>query len=209
MRVIGAIGLTAVCLLVIASSAFATTKGLNQIITPDVQPEGQLSISYQQQDPTIGNSSEVQLELGVTKHAEVALFRGLNPNESILGFETGVQKGAWLGAAGFANWASGGGEHSNPQPFLEAGYYQGRHKAIGGAIRVSNHTEAILGYAYQLTPKVALQTDYQSGAGNAATFGFAYNITDNLSFNPAIYLSNSTPRTMHGYAVLSWTVKVF
>jgi hypothetical protein len=202
-------GLAAVSLFLIASSAFATTKGLIQIITPDVQPEGQLSISYQQQDPTIGNSSEVQLELGITKYAEIALFRGLNPSQNILGFEAGLQRGAWLGAAGFANWTSGGGPHSNPQPFIEAGHYEGRHKAIAGAIRVSNHTQAILGYAYQLSPKLALQTDFQSGAGNAATVGFTYNITDNLSVNPAVYLSNSAPRTAHGYAVLSWTLKAF
>ena len=202
-------GFMTVFLLILASSAFATTKGLNQIITPDVQPEGQLSISFQQQDPKIGNTSEVQLELGISKHAEIALFRGLNPNQTILGFETGVQRGSWLGAAGFANWSSGSGEHSNPQPFVEVGYYQGRHRAIAGAIRVSNHSEAILGYAYQLTPRLALQTDYQSRAGNAATLGIGYNITDNLSLNPAIYLSNSTPRTAHGYVVLSWTVKAF
>ncbi len=195
--------------MVACCSAFATTKGLNQIITPDIQPEGQLSISYQQQDPKIGNPSEIQLELGLNRYSEVALFRGLDPNQWVLGCETGVQRGSNLFAAGFANWTTGSGTHANPQPFVEYGYYEGKHKAIAGAIRASNHTEAILGYAYQWTPRMQLQADWQSGSGNSSTLGFTYNIAPNLSFNPSVYLPNDAPRTMHGYAVLTWTVELW
>ena len=36
-------------------SLFATTKGLSQIVTPDLQGEGDLSLSLQIQDERIGN----------------------------------------------------------------------------------------------------------------------------------------------------------
>ena len=42
---------------------FATTKGLSEIITPDLQPEGDLSWSFQAQDKLIGNPYQFQIEL--------------------------------------------------------------------------------------------------------------------------------------------------
>src|SRR5438067_8135235 len=47
-------------------SSFATTKGLSQIVTPDLQPEGDLSLSLQIQDKRIANPYELQAELGLT-----------------------------------------------------------------------------------------------------------------------------------------------
>jgi hypothetical protein len=38
-----------------AHSSFATTKGLNQIVTPDLQPEGEFSLGLQIQDKRIAN----------------------------------------------------------------------------------------------------------------------------------------------------------
>ncbi len=46
--------------------ALATTKGLNQIVTPDVQSVGVLSVSVQQVDPNIADRCEGQSEIGLT-----------------------------------------------------------------------------------------------------------------------------------------------
>ena len=46
-----------------ASSSLATTKGLSQIVTPDLQGEGDLSLSLQIQDKRIANPYELQAEL--------------------------------------------------------------------------------------------------------------------------------------------------
>src|SRR5713226_2697131 len=72
---------------VISTSSFATTKGLSQIVTPDLQGEGDLSLSLQIQDKRIANPYEIQSELGLTKWLEVAVFKGFSPNELIFGTE--------------------------------------------------------------------------------------------------------------------------
>ncbi|HEU0209588.1 MAG TPA: hypothetical protein VFQ78_11495, partial [Candidatus Udaeobacter sp.] len=69
-----------IAILSYAPSSFATTKGLSQIVTPDLQPEGDLSLSLQIQDKRIANPYELQAELGLTKWAEVAVFRGFQPD---------------------------------------------------------------------------------------------------------------------------------
>ncbi len=68
----------------------ATTKGLSQIVTPDLQPEGDLSLSAQWQSLHIANPYELQAELGLTKFAEIAVFKGFKPNELIFGTEIGI-----------------------------------------------------------------------------------------------------------------------
>ena len=73
-----------------APSSFATTKGLSQIVTPDLQPKGDLSLSLQIQDERIANSYQLQAELGLTRWAEVAVFRGFQPDEWIFGTEIGL-----------------------------------------------------------------------------------------------------------------------
>src|SRR5216683_4864554 len=89
-----------------ASSSFATTKGLNQIVTPDLQEEGDLSVSLQIQDKRIGNPYELQAELGLTKWAEVAVFQGFKPNEEIFATEFGIlTKEPYLLSIGFINWS--------------------------------------------------------------------------------------------------------
>ena len=61
--------------------AKATTKGLSQIVTPDLQPAGDLSLSFQVQSLHIANPYELQGELGLTKFAEIAAFKGFEPND--------------------------------------------------------------------------------------------------------------------------------
>jgi hypothetical protein len=46
-------------------------------VTPDLQGEGDFSLSFQAQSERIGNPYEIQSELGLTKWAEVAVFQGL------------------------------------------------------------------------------------------------------------------------------------
>jgi hypothetical protein len=200
--------------------ARATTKGLNQIVTPDIQPEGVLSVSFQQEDPTIGNRYQIQLEQGITKQFEVAYFQGLSPDQEVFNTELGlIQKPPYLLSTGFAGWSSNG---IPPQPYLEMGYYQGnwetmmgviradsQEPAVGGTTRLQWGTESIAGAAYRVSPRLLLQLDYQSGAQNSTTAGFTYNITPQLSLNPAIYISNSTPHKGYGYAVLTWNIQAF
>jgi hypothetical protein len=182
----------------------ATTKGLNQIITPDIQPAGVLSLSYQQQDPYIGNASQVQFEIGITRRFEAAVFQGFVPGQTTLGFEAAIaDKLPYLLSAGMANWNMTG---PAPWPFVEGGYYSGSHKAILGFTRVLSSDEAILGYAFQARPQLLLQIDYQSGPGNSATAGFTYSLSPALTVNPSVYVSNGAPHHIHGYVVVSWNV---
>ena len=48
------------------TTARATTKGLSQIVTPDLQEEGDLSLSLQIQDKRIANPYQLQAEFGIT-----------------------------------------------------------------------------------------------------------------------------------------------
>jgi hypothetical protein len=207
---------TLVALMLTASmqGAFATTKGLNQIVTPDIQPEGILSISIQQADPNVTNRYQTQYELGITKRFEVAVFQGFSPPVQVLNVEYGlIQQKNLLMSTGFAGYASNG---TPPQPYLEMGWQQGNVYAMAGAIYVTTpgqglgpsayQTDSILGIAYHVSPRLLVQTDYQSGDSNFGTAGFTYNITPALSFNPAAYYSNSSPHKTYGYAVLTWNV---
>src|SRR5881296_567427 len=72
-----------------APSSLATTKGLSQIVTPDLQSPGDLSLSFQAQSERIANPYELQLEMGLTDWAELAVFKGFQPNELIFGAELG------------------------------------------------------------------------------------------------------------------------
>src|SRR4029453_14995143 len=102
-----------------APSSLATTKGLSQIVTPDLKAEGVLSLSSKTQNKGIGNPYELEAELGLTKWAEVAVFRGFEPDDWIFGTEIGLlTKEPFLLSAGFVNWSP----HLNvdPQPYIEA-----------------------------------------------------------------------------------------
>jgi len=182
----------------------ATTKGLSQIVTPDLQEEGDLSLSLQIQDKRIANPYEIQAELGLTKWAEIAVFKGFKPNELIFGTELAlIQKEPYLLSTGFVNWSPH--SHVDPQPFIEAGYYTEHHKIIVGATHVDFRHEAILGYAYDFNKTWRVQVDFQSGSGNSSTIGFTCNLTRDLQFNPAIYVTNDAPHHVLGYIVFTYT----
>ncbi len=194
-----------VALLIAATPlARATTKGLSQIVTPDLQAPGDLSISLQIQDQRIGNPYQLQAELGLTDWGEVAVFQGFKPGEVILGAEVGLlRKEPFLLSVGFINWSPL--ENVAPQPFIEAGYYTEHHKFIVGAIRTAERGEAILGYAYDFNKTWRAQLDFQSGHGNSATVGLTCNITRDLQINPALYVTNDRPHDLLGYVVFTYT----
>jgi len=187
-----------------APTSFATTKGLSQIVTPDLQGEGDLSLSLQIQDKRIANPYELQAELGLTKWAEVAVFRGFQPDDWIFGTEIGLlTKEPFLLSAGFVNWSP----HLNvdPQPFIEAGYYTEHHKVIVGAIHAGYKNEAILGYAYDFNERWRVQVDWQSGSENSSPIGFTCNVTRDFQLNPALSLSNDDLSRVMGYIVFTYT----
>ena len=203
-----------------ALPASATTKGLNQIVTPDVQPDGILSLSVQQQDPNIANRYEAQIELGLTRRFEIAIFQGASPPEQVANAEYSIlARGPYLLSTGFFNWTTKG---SAPQPYLEGGYYKGNTELMLGTGRVISQQpdvagfvqnrhqyQAILGCGYRINPRVLIQLDYQSGTANSATAGFTYNVTPELQFNPALYVSNAAGHKVWGYAVLTWNINLF
>src|SRR5216683_4405217 len=163
------------CIFICASS-FATTKGLSQIVTPDLQPEGDLSLSLQIQDQRIANPYELQAELGLTNWAEVAVFQGFKPNEEIFATEFGIlTKEPYLLSIGFINWSPR--SDVDPQPYIEAGYYTEHQKFIVGAIHAGYKNEAILGYACDFNKQWRVQVDWQSGSENSSTIGFTCNVT--------------------------------
>ncbi len=206
MRAMAKIGILIVCAAVslASSSSFATTKGLSQIVTPDLQDEGDLSLSLQIQDKRIAKPYELQAEMGLTKWAEVAVFRGFQPDDWILGTEFGLLRTEpYLLSAGFVNWSP----HLNvdPQPYIEAGYYTEHHKVIVGAIHAGYKNEAILGYAYDFNKQWRVQVDFQSGRENSSTIGFTWNITRDFQVNPALYFANYHPERLMGYIVFTYT----
>ena len=209
-RPISFIAIIMIVLIVVSSgsSSFATTKGLSQIVTPDLQPEGDLSVSLQIQDKRISNPYELQAELGLTKWGEVAVFRGFQPDEWILGTEIGLlTKEPYLLSVGFINWSPHLGV--DPQPYIEAGYYTEHHKVIVGAIHAGYKNEAILGYAYDFNETWRVQVDFQSGSENSSTIGFTCNVTPNFQFNPALYVSNGPKHDLFGYIVFTYTFHVW
>lgn len=196
--------LTIAFMLALLPAARATTKGLSQIVTPDLQGPGELSLSFQAQSDRIANPYELQAEMGLTNWAEFAVFRGLKPDDWIFGTEFGLlTKEPYLLSAGFVNWSPH--SHVDPQPYIEAGYYTEHHKFIVGAIHVNYRNEAILGYAYDFNKTWRAQVDFQSGSGNSSTIGFTCNITHNLQMNPALYVTNDSPHRLLGYVVFTYT----
>jgi hypothetical protein len=204
MRTIVFAGLAVAWFAICPPAARATTKGLSQIVTPDLQPAGDFSLSFQAQSERIGNPFQLQAEIGLTDWAEIAVFKGFKPDELIFGTEFGlIQKEPYLLSVGFVNWSPH--SHVDPQPYLEAGYYTEHHKFILGAIRVGYRNEAILGYAYDFNKQWRAQVDFQSGSGNSSTIGFTWNITPDFQTNPAIYVTNDKPHEIFGYVVFTYT----
>jgi hypothetical protein len=204
MRSIAVSGLAVVLFAICPLAAHATTKGLSQIVTPDLQAPGDFSLSFQAQSERIGNPFELQGELGLTNWAEVAVFKGFKPNELIFGTEFSlIQKEPYLLSVGFVNWSPH--SHVDPQPYLEAGYYTEHHKFIAGAIHAGYRNEAILGYAYDFNKQWRAQVDFQSGSGNSSTLGVTWNITPDFQMNPAVYITNDRPHEILGYVVFTYT----
>lgn len=190
------------------SQVEATTKGLSQIVTPDLQPPGDLSLSFQAQSPQIANPYELQAELGINRYFEVAVFQGFQPNDQIFATEIGLlTKEPYLLSVGFINWSPR--QHVDPQPFLEGGYYTEHHKFIAGLIHADGKEEAILGYAYDFNKTWRAQVDFQSGRQNSSTIGVTWNITPDFQMNPAIYFANYHPERVSGYVVFTYTFHVW
>jgi len=195
------LALAATCL-----PAFATTKGLNQIVTPDIQPTGVLSISAQAQNAALGNSKQLQLELGITKHFEVAVFQGFEPGKTLVSAEYAlIQRPSFLLSAGLL----GVQNRLKTQPFVEGGYYRGKGFVIAGIQEQESTLRGVYGVGYWVAPKVLATADYISGPGNFSTAGVTLTLTPNLTFNPAVYISNDSPHRAFGYGVLSWNIKVW
>src|SRR6476659_11099683 len=186
------------------SPSFATTKGLSQIVTPDLEPQGDFSLSFQIQDKRIANPYQLQAELGLTDWGEVAVFRGFQPDEWIFGTEIGLlRKEPYLLSIGFVNWSP----HLDvdPQPYIEAGYYTEHNKVCAGFIHAGYKNEAILGYAYDFNERWRVQVDFQSGSENSSTFVFMINRPPDFQFNPALYVSNDSKHDLFGYVVFTYT----
>ncbi len=162
-------------LLALAPAAQGTIVGLNQIVTPEIQPCGVLSLSAQAEHAAIGNSQQLQLELGVTPRFEVAWFQGWQPAEGLFSAEYNLlQQGPQLLTVGAINWST---RQGGAQPVAEYGYYVGKDHFVAGSIRVDGHQELLLGYKRQLTEEIAFSADFQSGPGNSSTVGLTYNFT--------------------------------
>jgi len=190
------------------SSAHATTKGLSQIVTPDLQGAGDLSLSLQIQDKRIANPYELQAEMGLTDRAEFAVFRGFKPDDWIFATEFGLLiKEPYLLSVGFVNWSP----HLNvdPQPYIEAGYCTEHQKFFAGAIHAGYKNEAIVGYAYDFNKTWRAQIDFQSGAENSSTIGVTCNITRDLQMNPALYVNNGPGHDLFGYVVFTYTLHLW
>jgi hypothetical protein len=196
----------AVLLLLASETSSATTKGLSQIVTPDVQPTGDLSLSVQAQSKDIGNPYQLQAELGLTDWWEIAASQGLSPNELIFGTEISLlDHGPYLLSTGFINWSTRG---QKPQPFLEGGYYTEHDKFMGGPIRANDETELLLGWAHDFNSTWRFQVDYQSGTENFTTVGFTCNVTPSFQYNPAIYFSNDGAHRVSEYIVFTYTFSI-
>lgn len=187
-----------------ASSLFATTQGLNQIATPDVQPNGTLALSFDLQERKIGNPYQVQAEMGLTQWLEVDIFQGFKPSDSVIETEIGLlSKEPYLFSIGFLNWSPHG--HVDPQPFAVAGYYHGRHEFVAGVTHADFRNEALLGYAYDFNETWRLQVDWQSGSGNSSSIGIVWNVTRDFQASSAIFVTNDSPHEILGYVSFTYT----
>lgn len=187
--------------------AQATIVGLNQIVTPDIQPAGVVGLSAQVEHAAIGNSRQLQAELGLTRRFEVAWFEGLTPGEGIFSSELNLlHDGPHLLSVALLNGSTRG---TGPQPAVEYGYYHARDKFVAGMIDVSDHAELLLGYKHDFTERVAFSADFQSGAGNATTVGLTLGLTKDVSLNPALYYTNGPRHHLFGYVVLTWNLRLW
>ena len=194
--------------LVFTPAAKGTIVGLNQIVTPEIQPAGVCAVSAQVQHTLIGNSQQIQFELGLTPRFEVAWFQGLDPSEGFLSAEFNLlTSGPHLLTLGAINWSTRG---SPAQPVLEYGYYTDKDRFVIGALRdAGGSTRLLLGYKRMWSELVQFSADFESGPTNSTTLGLTYNFTPALSVNPAVYWTNSHPHHLLGYVVFTWNLTVW
>jgi hypothetical protein len=197
-----------IALLVSAVSSFASTLGLNQIPTPDMPPEGDLSLSFQAESQKIGNPYQLQAQMGLTRWFEIAIFKGFKPSELIFGTEIGLlTKEPYLLAIGFSNWSPH--RQVDPQPYIVAGYWGEHHKFTAGVTRVDFRNEVILGYAYDFNDAWRAQVDFQSGSRNSSTIGFVWSINDDCQVSPALYVTNDSPHQVLGLISFTYIFHVW
>src|SRR5262245_20280503 len=146
--------------------------------------------------------------MGFTKWAEVAVFKGFEPDAWIFGTEVGLRtEEPWLLSIGFVNWSPD--NDVDPQPFIVAGYYCHHHRIIAGATHVGYRHEALLGYAYNFDDSLQVEVDWQSGSGNSSTIGFTWNIIPKLQITPAVFVTNNTAHEVLGFLTLTYTFDIW
>src|SRR5436190_2232890 len=89
-------------MMVLSSSARATTKGLSQIVTPDLQGPGDLSLSFQAQSERIANP----YDLNQTWRVQVD-FQSGKENSSTIGFTCNITRDFQMNPALYVNNGSG------------------------------------------------------------------------------------------------------
>lgn len=195
----------AALLVLLTPSAQATTKGLNQIVTPDIQATRVFSLSVQAQDGRIGNPLQLQYEVGIARGLEIAASQGLRPGQTALHVEASLLDcRPWLVGAGVMNWDP---RARGSQPFVVAGYSRGAFQYVAGLQHINSRTQVMAGAAWQQSDHLQFQTDYLSGSDNFATLGLTWTVTSQFSVNPAVYVSNAAPHRMLGYLVTSWSFR--
>ena len=121
-----------VILCIVEGPAQATAKGLSQIVTPDLQPEGNLSLSLQLRINASPTLTRRRLSSVSRIGRRSPSFRD-STNEEIFGTEIGLlRKEPYLLSIGFVNWSPR--SHVDPQPYIEGGYYTEHRARIVGAI---------------------------------------------------------------------------
>lgn len=189
-----------------SAPALANINGFNQIASPDVQPDGLLSISLQAVNPDMYNSRQLQAELGIADRLGVAVFRGFEPGNLEVNAELAlVNRGPYLLSVGML----GVENRYKPQLFIEGGYYIGNWYLVAGLQRQEKNTLGVAGVAYNVTPSFQLVTDYVAGEYNFSTLGFTYYLTPTISFASAAFVTNTSPRTTYGLLWLSLDVKAW
>lgn len=199
--------LAATVLTLVGIPASATIAGFNQIATPEIQPQGVLSINCQTGNKALENATQLQLELGVTESVGVAVFQTFSPCKTLFNAELAlVNRKRFIVSTGLLGTDSG----TQYQPFVEGCYSPGKACIIGGIQWQEGACLAVFGFSYQATQRLLLTSDYISGSENYATVGFTYvAITRSLSFNTALHVSNSDPHGAFALTTVTWDIDVW
>lgn len=193
-------------LLALFAPASASLLGLNQIVTPDIQPEGELSISVFGVNKAAGNELEMQIDLGLSPSCEISVSRSFVPGQTETAIQVGLaSRGPFLLSVG--TWSAHRGIKS--QPFILSGWREGKSYTVAGIQKEDSTYSGVFGTGYTLTPVVSLAVGWITGPGNYLTVGCDVNLSPSLSFNPALFIANDAPHQCYGYGALTWTVTVW